>query len=282
MDLNKLLVLVVNDMVIFPNNEVRIEYDNKFDQPIINLVDNIEDNLMLIVNPIYSESDADLTSLPNYGVLGRLKLKMAVPNGKTRLIIEGVERVEIKNYTQEELFFKANYSEIDIPTSKEDKNYFTLLWNTLEKYINNVPYMSNAILTQLNKIDNLNDLCDLIASAINIDYEKKKTYITLIDPIERCKQLIKDMTESLKFIKLEQQIEEEVEKELNETQKEYFLREKIKLMQQELGEANSKEDEVVKLNKKLSKLKCPAKVKEKITSEISRYSSMNSNSPPIS
>ena len=141
--------------------------------------------------------------------------------------------------------------------------------------------MGNAILSQLNRVDNLSDLCDMIASSINLEYEKKKDYITIIDPIERSKRLIKDMNESLKYIELEQKIEQEVEKELNETQKEYFLREKIKLMQQELGEANSKDDEVVKLNKKLSKLKCPTKVKEKIKREISRYESMNSNSPEL-
>lgn len=281
MNIKKLLVLVVNDMVIFPNNEVRIEYDNIHDNQMISIVESIEDNLMLIVNPIYSESGDDLTSLPNYGVLGRLKLKMVVPNGKTRLVIEGVERVEIKNYTQEDKFFRANYSELEIPKSDEDSDYFNILLGSLEKYINKVPYMGNAILSQLNRVDNLSDLCDMIASSISLDYEKKKEYITVIDPIERSKRLIKDMNESLKYIELEQRIEQEVEEELNETQKEYFLREKIKLMQQELGEANSKDDEVVKLNKKLSKLKCPAKVKEKIKREISRYESMNSNSPEL-
>ncbi|MDO4995584.1 MAG: endopeptidase La [Bacilli bacterium] len=281
MNIKKLLVLVVNDMVIFPNNEVRIEYDNIHDNQMISIVESIEDNLMLIVNPIYSESGDDLTSLPNYGVLGRLKLKMVVPNGKTRLVIEGVERVEIKNYTQEDKFFRANYNELEIPKSDEDSDYFNILLGSLEKYINKVPYMGNAILSQLNRVDNLSDLCDMIASSINLDYEKKKEYITVIDPIERSKRLIKDMNESLKYIELEQRIEQEVEEELNETQKEYFLREKIKLMQQELGEANSKDDEVVKLNKKLSKLKCPTKVKEKIKREISRYESMNSNSPEL-
>ena len=73
MNLKKLLVLVVNDMVIFPNNEVRIEYDNLYDQQMITIVDHIEDNLMLIVNPLYSQEKVDITSLPNYGVLGRLK-----------------------------------------------------------------------------------------------------------------------------------------------------------------------------------------------------------------
>ena len=90
----KLLVLIINDMVIFPNNEVRIEYDNNYDKQMVEIVDKIEDNLMLIVNPI-EEGNIDVTSFPKYGVLGRLKLKMSVPNGKTRIVIEGIERVEL-------------------------------------------------------------------------------------------------------------------------------------------------------------------------------------------
>lgn len=281
MDIKKLLVLVINDMVIFPNNEVRIEYDNIFDQQMIDIVDNIEDNLMLIVNPLEQDGPIDVTSLPNIGVLGRLKLKMTVPNGKTRLVIEGIERVEIQNYTQEAKFFKANYKDILIPASKEDSNYFNILIKNLERYINEVSFMGNAIMTQLDRVDNLSDLCDLIGSYINLDYEKKKKYITILDPIERCKELIIDMKENLKFIELEHSIEEKVEKELSETQKEYFLREKIKLMQQELGETNSKDEEIIKLRKKLSKLKCSLKVKAKIKREIDRYETMNSNSPEL-
>ncbi len=281
MDLKKLLVLIINDMVIFPNNEVRIEYDNVFDKQMINIVDNIDDNLMLIVNPLEDDDDIDVTSFPKYGVLGRLKLKMTVPNGKTRLVIEGLERVEVFNYTQEETVFRANYKEVIIPSSDEDENYYNILLKSLEKYINNVPYMGNAILTQLNKVDNLTDLCDLVSCYINLDYSKKKKYIQMIDPIERSKRLIADMNENLKLIELEQKIESEVEKELSDTQKEYFLREKIKLMQKELGEANSKDEEIVKLKKKLSKLKCSEAVKDKIKRELARYETVNSNSPEI-
>ena len=281
MDLKRLLVLVINDMVIFPNNEVRIEYDNIYDHQMIDIVDNIEDNLMIIVNPLEEDTNIDVTSLPKYGVLSRLKLKMTVPNGKTRLVIEGIERVELINCIQEDKFFKANYQEVIIENNDSDSSYYNILLKSLEKYINKVPYMGNAVMTQLEKVDNLSDLCDLISCYVNLDYSKKKKYITLIDPIERSKRLIEDMNENLKFIELEQKIEQEVEQELNETQKEYFLREKIKLMQQELGETNSKDDEVVKLRKKLNKLKCPLKVKEKIKRELERYESMNSNSPEV-
>lgn len=277
----KLLVLIVNDMVIFPNNEVRLEYDNTFDKQMINIIEQLEDSLMLIVNPIDDDAKLDVTLLPKYGTLGRLKLKMNVPNGKTRIVIEGLERVELSNYTNKENFYYASYQEIEIPTTSNDENYYNILIKSLERYIDKVPYMGNAIITQLNKVTSLTDLCDLIVCFLTLDYSRKKKYITTIDPIERCKLLIEDMNEDLKLIELEQKIEQEVEKELNDTQKEYFLREKIKAMQKELGEANSKDDEVINLKKKCARLKCSNKAKEKIKREIKRYETINSNSPEV-
>ena len=276
----KLLVLIINDMVIFPNNEVRIEYDNSYDKQMIEIVDKLEDNLMLIVNPI-EEGSITVTSFPKYGVLGRLKLKMNVPNGKTRIVIEGLERVEISSFIEEGNFYKASYNEVEIVEREEDKNYFSILVKSLENYISKVPYMGNAIMSQLNGITTLSDLCDLIASFLPINYEEKKKYIITINPIKRAKYLIEDMNRDLKFVELEQKIEAEVEKELNDTQKEYFLREKIKLMQKELGETNNKDNEIEALTKKISKLKCSSKIKEKIKRELDRYDSLSSNSPEL-
>lgn len=281
MESEKLLVLIINDMVIFPSNEVRIEYDNTFDKSMINIIDKLDSDLMLIVNPIEENTDVDVTNLPSYGTLSRLKFKMNVPNGKTRVVIEGLKRVEIFNYSKEDNFYYANYKELQRIEREIERDYFNILIKSLEQYIDKVPYMSNAVITQLNKVNNLDELCDLAGSFLTLDYKKKKKYITITDPIERCKQLIEDMNEDIKFIELEQKIEEKVEKELTESQKEYFLREKIKIMQQELGEVNSKDDEVVKLKRKCSKLKCSPKIKERIKREISRYEAINSNSPEL-
>lgn len=275
----KLRVLIINDMVIFPNNEVRIEYDKNIDKHMHETFD-CDDELILIVNPLNEES-LDITSLPNYGVLGRIKLKLNVPNGKTRVVLEGLNRVEITNYVFENNNYEADYNPIDIKENKDSEKYSRILIKHLERYINKVPYIGNAIMSQLSSVSGLDELCDLIASFLTIDYHKKKKYITIIDPIERCKLLIEDMNEDLQLVALEQKIESEVEKELNETQKEYFLREKIKAMQRELGETNSKDDEVVRLRKKVVKLKCNTKVKEKINRELARYEAINSNSPEL-
>lgn len=277
----KLVVLIVNDMVIFPNSEVRIEFDNNYDKQMVAIVDKIEDNLMLIVNPI-EEDNLDITSCPKYGVLGRLKLKMNVPNGKTRIIIEGLDRVEISSYEEEEKFFKANYKVIEYNEDEEEEtSYYKLLVKSLEKYISKVPYMGNAILSQLNGIDSLSNLCDLIVNFLPLSYKEKKKYITTIEPIERAKYLIQDMNRDMKFAELEQKIESEVEKELSDSQKEYYLREKIRLMQEELGDVNSKDSEVEKYRKKLARLKCNSKIKDKIKREIDRYNNLNSNSPEL-
>jgi len=276
----KLLVLIINDMVIFPNNEVRIEYDNNYDNQIINIVDHIEDNLMLIVNPIDDKAKG-ITSLPKYGILGRLKLKMNVPNGKTRIVIEGLDRVELLNYEEEDNYYKASYKDIELEEKEDYKNYGNLLLKSLDTYINKVPYMGNAILTQIDQVDNLSDLCDLIASFLPLGYDQKKKYITTLSPTERCELLIEDMSRDLKFVEIEQNIEKKVEEELNETQKEYFLREKIKEMQKELGDTNSKDIDVEKLKDRLKKLKCSTKIKEKIKSEIDKYETLHSHSPEL-
>ena len=277
---DKLFVLVINDMVIFPNNEVRIEYDNNNDEQMVDIVNLIDDNLMIIVNPI-ENGNINVTNFPKYGVLGRLKLKMNVPNGKTRIVIEGIERVELSSFEEAGRYFRASYSEVNIEEDENSSNYFNIIMKSLDKYIAKVPYMGNAIMGQVNNVTTLNDLCDLVVSYLPISFDDKKKYITTINPVDRAKYLIGDMSRDLKFVELEQKIEAEVEKELNDTQKEYFLREKIRLMQKELGEGNGKDSEIERLNKKISKLKCNSKVKEKIKSELDRYESLNSNSPEL-
>ena len=278
--MNKLLVLIINDMVIFPNNEVRIEYDNIYDKQMIEIVNAIDNNLMLIINPIDNDS-LSVTSFPKYGVLGRLKLKMNIPNGKTRIVLEGIERVELFSYVEDGNFFRANYREVNILENEECKSYYNVVLKYLDNYVNKVPYMGNAIMGQLNNMSSLSDLCDLIVSFLPINYDEKKKYITTLDPIKRAKYLIEDMNRDLKYVELEQSIEREVEKELSDNQKEFFLREKIRLVEKELGNDKSKDVEVDNLRKQINKLKCSSKIKDVIKRELNRYESLNSNSPEL-
>lgn len=283
MDSNKLPVLVFSDIVIFPNNEVRFEYSDDLYKDVLNKIDKSEKKEVIIVNPIDANYSDDVTLLPNIGVKAFLKLKMNVPNGKTRVVLQGIKRINVSNYEKKTNFYEAIYSDINEDTYKDpdEDNYFNILIKSLDRYINQVPYMSNAIISQLENVNNLNDLCDLIASFLPLNFEKKKKYITTLDVSLRTKLLIEDMNSDLKFLELERKIEDEVQTELDKTQKEFFLREKIKMIRKELGEVNSRDDEIAIFRKKLSKLKCNNKVKEKIKRELSRYEAISSNSPEV-
>ena len=282
MEKEKRIVLSMDEIVIFPKNEVRMEIENTLYKEVLTKIDSSKDKLMIIVNPIDNNDKTDfndITRLPNIGVLAYLKLKIEVPNGKTKIIVEGLKRVKINKYFKEDNFYTATHS--DIEQFDSDINYENILIKALEKYINKVPYMSNAVISQLDNASNLDELCDIIASFLPVNYNKKKEYIQMINPIDRTKLLIEDMNTDLKYVELERKIEQDVEKELSETQKEYFLREKIKAIQKELGEVNSKTDEIVKLKQKCNNLKCNSKIKSRIKSEISRYELINSNSPEL-
>lgn len=281
MDKEKLAVLVLHDVVVFPNNEVRIEYDDSFEKSSIDYADSTDSKYLVIVNPLDLDYVEDVTSLPSYGILGQLKLKLMVPNGKTRVVIQGIRRVEVSNYFYQNGFYQADVKEVPVVSTGDDKNYFTLLMKSLDKYIDRAPYMSNAVISQLDTVETLDELCDLIGSFLPVDYAKKKQYVLTLSPVERARMIIEDIHEELKFLELERKIESEVEQEIEENQKEYFLREKLKAIKRELGDINSKEDEVEKLKKRLSRLKCSRKVKEKISSEISRYEAVGSHSPEV-
>ena len=278
----KLLIFVVNDMAVFPNSEIRLEYDNIQDKYYVDLFDKIEKDLVLVVNPIYDDNVVSLTNLPKYGILCNIKLKMNVPNGKTRIVIEGIKRVELKSVIEEDKYLKSNYKDINYGKETEEKKfYYKILVKYLENYISKVPYMGNAILSQIDDMDSLNELCDLITSYLPLEYKDKKKYITTINEISRAKYLIQDMRRDIKYAELEQKIDAEVEKNLNESQKEFFLREKIKVIQKEIGDVGNKETDVERYRKKISKLKCNTKIKEKIKSEIDRYENLNINSPEL-
>ncbi len=276
-------VLLVDDIVLFPSSEIRLECKSKDEKNIINKAESKDEKQLVVVNPLIQrpeEEPYEIVDLPSVGVVAELIMKMDVPNGKSRVVLGGIRRVEISRYTFTEGIFEAEIKEIY--TEVEDsKSYRDILMKSLEKYVTKVPYVSNALISQLTTISDIDELTDLIGGFLPFDYIKKKSYILEVDPIKRVKMLIEDMKEDLKIIELEQKIESEVEKELNDSQREFFLREKIKVIQKELGDINSKDIEVEKLKKKLEQLKCNKTVKEKIQKEITRYENLPSASPEV-
>lgn len=271
-------------MVLFPWSEIRLEFDSDNDKKVISLAESFYENNIVIVNPKdLLEIDPDISELPKIGVLATIKMKIDMPNGKTRIILSGINRVYVHAYTKDDNLFEAMVSdteedELDI---KEELAYSRALNKHIEVYVKEVPYMSNSVLGQIAGITSISRLTDIIALFLPTTFERKKEYIEEVSSTSRVKMILDDINRDIEVMKLEEEIEREVTKKMDESQKEYVLREKIKAIKEELGDINDKDTDIDLLKDKIRKLNCPKKVREKLEYEISRYEMCSSLSPEV-
>lgn len=277
-------VLLIRNMVLFPWSEIRLEFDSDNDKKVISLAESFYENNIVIVNPKdLLEIDPDISELPKIGVLASIKMKIDMPNGKTRIILSGINRVYVHAYTKDDNIFEAMVSdteedELDI---KEELAYSRALNKHIEVYVKEVPYMSNSVLGQIAGITSISRLTDIIALFLPTTFERKKEYIEEVSSTSRVKMILDDINRDIEVMKLEEEIEREVTKKIDESQKEYVLREKIKAIKEELGDINDKDTDIDLLKDKIRKLNCPKKVREKLEYEISRYEMCSSLSPEV-
>lgn len=277
-------VLLIRNMVLFPWSEIRLEFDSDNDKKVISLAESFYENNIVIVNPKdLLEIDPDISELPKIGVLASIKMKIDMPNGKTRIILSGINRVYVHAYTKDDNIFEAMVSdteedELDI---KEELAYSRALNKHIEVYVKEVPYMSNSVLGQIAGITSISRLTDIIALFLPTTFERKKEYIEEVSSTSRVKMILDDINRDIEVMKLEEEIEREVTKKMDESQKEYVLREKIKAIKEELGDINDKDTDIDLLKDKIRKLNCLKKVREKLEYEISRYEMCSSLSPEV-
>lgn len=278
-------VLLIRDMVLFPYNEIRLEFDSENDKKLISLAESFYDNNILLVNPNdILEIEPTIDELPKTGIVGQIKMKIDLPNGKTRIIITGLNRVHIHVYSKEDNIIEAMTSNIlpDELDVKEEIAYSRSLSKHVEVYVKEVPYMSNTLLSQITGITNINKLTDIVASSLPISFDRKLEYINEPSSTIRVKMILDDINQDMEILKLEQQIESQVSQNIDDSQKEYFLKEKLKVIKEELGQLDSKEQEIDDLKIKIDNFKGSNKVKNRLLLELSRYQSCNPNSPEVS
>lgn len=277
---SNLPVLLLKNMVLFPYNEIRIEFDSDDDKKLISLSESCYESSILIVNPKDSlESNPEIEELPNFGIVGKIKMKLDMPNGKTRIILAGENRAKIFAYSKDDGIYEALYSSIPSEelSVKEEVAYVRALNKHIDVYVKEVPYMSNTILSQTAGINNIDKLTDIVVLYLPINYERKQEYLKESLSTVRVKMILDDINRDIEILKLEQNIEANVAMGLEQNQKEFVLREKIKAIREELGEDEQNEEEILK--EKINSLDCPKKVKEKLLVELNKYSMSNSFSP---
>jgi len=282
---SNLPVILLKGLVLLPYQEARIELNNNISKKVIDIAKEYHNNEILIVTPSNTlEEKPSIDDLPNVGVIGIIRSKIDLPNGTTRIVITGKKRVKVYNYvnySNEKEILESIVASIPSPMVDEIEETAILrkLIKELDKYISLTPYISNSILNQIKGITDLDKLTDMITSFLPLSFEKKLSFMLNTDYMSRAKALITEITIEQSVIELENKIEHELKSSLEESQKEFILREKIKIIKKELGESDSKIDILNSYRSKLVNIDLPLNIKKRLEKEIDRYENVTDVSP---
>lgn len=280
-------VLLLKHLLILPDQEVKLELNNDLTKDIIEHSNSDFQSELLIVCPKNDlEEIPDVDDLSTIGVIGKIKSNIELPNGNLRIKIQGLKRVQITKYynTKEDNILRCYYEWLDIPKIEGARNEALRrkIISNLKKYIKSSPNISNSILNITKNIESLDTLTDMVSSFLPLTLEKKMEYVEEIHPDVRAEKLIQDLEFELQVIKLDQKIENALRVELENNQKEFILRERIKEIERELGEEDLKKKEVEVYFERLETLQISLKTKEKIAHEIKKYDLTPEMSPDSS
>lgn len=281
---SNLPVILLKKLVLLPGEEVRVEIKSDISKKVTEISKLYHDSEVLIVCPLnLLEEKPDTSDLPRIGVVGKINSVIDLPNGNKRVIITGLYRVKIisyVNYSNEEDILDSIITNIEMNESEiEWVAYQRKLQAELELYINKNPFVGNSIMSEVKGGINLDKLTDVIANFLPLSFEKKLNLMLDSSPISRSKTLIKELAVESAVIDLEGHIESEIKKGLDDTQKEFILKEKLKVIKNELGETNTKEEDILNYRNLANSPKYPERIRNKLLSEIERYNATSEMSP---
>lgn len=278
----KLPVMLLKDFVILPNQEVKLEISSSE----ISDFDKRYGTEFILISPFDTlEEEPDVIDFPNVVVVVQVQSRIVLPNQIVRLTIVGLKRVKVVKFIKiDEKNFECEYKDLTVSSLKsiDEQAYKKEISNILKRYVKLSPLMSNDFLEDLDSKESFSEYLDFVLSKLSLSTEKKLCYVEEINLKKRADKLLEDLTIELKVLKLDQKINESLQEGIDESQKEYILRERMKEIQKELGLENKKEKEVEEYFRMLSSLDVSHVTKIKIRNEIKKYEFMHESSHEIS
>ncbi|GEM00609.1 ATP-dependent Lon protease [Halolactibacillus halophilus] len=208
------------------------------------------------------------------GVVGYIKQMLKLPNGTFRILVEGLYRAETSAMTKHDDYYIADVdklSEVKPESELKEDAYIRSISDGFKRYVDLSPKLSKETYQDIMDIDDLSHVSDVVSSYLNIKVSQKQLLIDLIDLEERAKVLIQMLSNEQELLKLEKQINQKVKKTIEQSQKEFYLREQVKVIQKELGDKDGKQKDVSDLLKKIEASDMTDRIKQLAKSELDRF-----------
>ena len=272
-------VILLKGIILLPQNTLKLEFDSKnTDNNVIDMSLLFHDNYILVV------SEYDSRNLPKIGILSKIENNLVLPNGNTRVDIKGLRRVnivEFLNLNKVKEPLESIVSEIEVEKVDNEEIVINKLVKEIKSYVKNIPYISNSMISLIEKEKSLDKFTDIVVPTLINNRKRMLEYLNITNPNVRGEMLLKDIYQEKEMFQIERKIDMKIRKEMDDSQKEFLIKEKIKLLKEELGETSNKDSDVEKLKLRIDKLDCPKKIKERLNFELSRYETGSSMSPEV-
>ncbi len=275
-------VLPVRDIVVFPYMILPLFVGREMSIKAIEYSLSTNRMVLLLTQKdlnVENPAPEDLFSIGTAAIVMRM---LKLPDGRVKILVQGLSKARALKYDQTDPFFKAAIEKIidqkTEPLSIEDEALVRNAKGQLEKVVSLGKSILPDIMGVVENIEEPGRLADLVASNIGLKTEQSQEILEILDPVQRLKRVSEILSRETELLTVQQKIQSEARGEIDKTQREYFLREQLKAIQKELGDIDERAEEIKEFKKKIEDAKMPEKVFKEAEKQLKRLEKMHPDS----
>ena len=275
-DKEKLSVLPLRGVLVFPNMVLHLDVGREKSVSALERSMMQDNRILLVTQKDAGIDDPKQDEIHEVGAVAQIKQMIKLPGGTIRVLVEGLNRAKVLELFTEEMFLEAEVEIVEDSTEVDpqvEARMRSLLYQ-FEQYIKASRKIPPETLNNVSDIKEPGRFADVIASHLSMGIEKRQEILEAIDVKDRLEKLNEEIVKEIEILEIEKKINMRVRKQMEKTQKEYYLREQMKAIQDELGEKDERTAEADEYREKLAELDLPEEVEEKVLKEIDRLEKM--------
>ncbi|MDB4238918.1 endopeptidase La [Alphaproteobacteria bacterium] len=270
-------VLPLRDIVIFPQMIAPLFVGRAKS---INALESVMENnkeIVLLTQKKPSTEDPESKDLYETGTIGNILQLLKLPDGTVKVLVEGKKRCLVNKFTTIDTFLEAevNIIEENIEEDKIKIEKIDELINTFEQYVKINGKINSDVISTISEIVNASELSDSVINHLLLSIEEKQKFLEMLDPYERIEKLIVRINSELGTLESEKKVRGRVKRQMEKTQREYYLNEQLKAIQKELGSSEEGKNEFDEIEEKIKKAGLTKEAKEKANSELKKLKNMS-------
>lgn len=274
---NQYPLLPLRDLIIFPHMMMPLFVGR---EKSINALEDAmakQTDIILAAQRDAKTNNPEAKDIYDVGTLGTIIQLLRLPDGTVKVLVEGKKRVRIQKYVPSDNFFVVECEEIpeDVDNLIEAQALIRSVKSTFETYVKLNKRIPPEILMRVSTIEHPGELSDIIVAQLNLKLEDKQNVLEIFDPTKRLEHLLNLMTGEIEILEVEKKIRSRVKKQMERSQKEYYLNEQMQAIQKELGEKDDYQAELQELEAKCKAKKMPQEAKDKVMKEVKKLKMMS-------